>query len=105
MSPSYPLRHFGALQNLAAIGAISDSRQDRAQIGLHAEIGALESAAGGKAGGINLVERVLTDFVYDNIERDRLGHAMQGELSRDCPGVIVLPLQIRYRQTSSRETR
>src|SRR4029077_17937232 len=63
---------------------------DRAQIGLHTEIGALESGAGGKTGGINLVERVLTDFVHDNVERNRLGHAMQGELSRDCPGVIVL---------------
>jgi hypothetical protein len=51
---------------------------DGAQIGLHAEIGPLESAAGGKAGGINLVERVLTDFIYDNIERDRLGSRHAG---------------------------
>src|SRR4029077_10714256 len=63
---------------------------DRAQIGLHTEIGALESAGGGKTGGINLVERVLTGFVYYNVEPNRLCHAMQGELSRDCPSVIVL---------------
>ena len=63
---------------------------DCAQIGLHTEIGPLESSAGGKTSGVNLVERVLTDFVYDNVERNRFGHAMQGELSRDRPGVIVL---------------
>ena len=39
---------------------------------------------------LNLVEWVLTDFVYDNVERNRLGHAMQGELPCYRPGVIVL---------------
>src|ERR1700738_1418092 len=63
---------------------------DRTQIGLHAEIRAFESAAGGKTSRVYLVERVLTDFVYDNVERNRFGHAMQGELSGNRPGVIVL---------------
>ena len=63
---------------------------DRTQIGLHAEIRAFGSAAGGKTSQVNFVKRVLTDFVYDNVERDRFGHAMQGELSRDRPSVIVL---------------
>src|SRR5262249_55576013 len=41
---------------------------DRTQIGLHSEIRALKSAAGGKARGVNLVERVLPDFVHNNVE-------------------------------------
>ena len=45
---------------------------DRTQIGFHAEIRAFESPAGGKTSRVNLVERVLTDFVYDNVERNRL---------------------------------
>jgi hypothetical protein len=36
---------------------------DRTQKGLHAEVGALESPAGRKAGGVNLVEWVLPDFI------------------------------------------
>jgi hypothetical protein len=51
---------------------------DRTQKGLHAEVGALESAAGRKAGGVDLVEWVLPDFIYNNVERNRLGHAVQG---------------------------
>ena len=38
-----------------------------------------------KPAEFNLVERVLTDFVYDNVERNRVGHAMQGELSVIVP--------------------
>ena len=38
---------------------------DRTQISLHAEIRAFESTASGKTSRVNLVKRVLTDFVYD----------------------------------------
>ena len=40
---------------------------DRAQIGLHAEIRAFESTAGGKTSQVNLVEGILTDFVYNTL--------------------------------------
>jgi hypothetical protein len=56
---------------------------DRTQKGLHAEVGALESAAGRKAGGVDLVEWVLPDFIYNNVERNRLGHAVQGQFPGD----------------------
>jgi hypothetical protein len=49
---------------------------DRAQIGLHAEIRAFESTAGGKTSRVNLVEGILTNFVYDDVERNWFSHAM-----------------------------
>src|SRR5580704_15451670 len=58
---------------------------DRTQISLHAKIRAFESTAGGKTSRVNLVKRVLTDFVHDNVEGNRLGHAMQRELSGNRP--------------------
>ena len=49
---------------------------DSTQIGLHAEIRAFESTAGGKTCRVNLVEGILANFAYDDVECNRLGHAM-----------------------------
>jgi len=49
---------------------------DSTQIGLHAEIRALEGTPGGKTSRVSLVEGILTDFVYDDVECNWFGHAM-----------------------------
>ena len=49
---------------------------DSTQIGLHAEIRAFESTAGGKTCRVAILSRGFANFVYDDVECNRLGHAM-----------------------------
>jgi len=59
------------------------------QIGLHTEITALDLAANLETGRVFMIERIDASGVELDLERHRLGNAVEDEIARDNGGVLA----------------